>query len=63
MERITRFRAGIVLLLCVALIGFYIYRLYDEQIINTDVGRIIYETTFTTLARKKATRGEILNRK
>lgn len=62
MERITRFRAGIVLLLFVALIGFYIYRLYDEQIIKTDGGSISNETTFTTLTRVKAARGEILDR-
>ena len=53
MERITRFRAGIVLLLFVALIGFYVYRLYDEQIIKTDGGSISNETTFTTLTRVK----------
>lgn len=62
MERITRFRAGIVLLLFVALIGFYIYRLYDEQIIKTGGGSISNETTFTTLTRVKAARGEILDR-
>ena len=62
MERITRFRAGIVLLLFVALIGFYVYRLYDEQIIKTDGGSISNETTFTTLTRVKAARGEILDR-
>lgn len=62
MERITRFRAGIVLLLFVALIGFYIYRLYDEQIIKTDGGSVSNETTFTTLTRVKAARGEILDR-
>lgn len=62
MERITRFRAGIVLLLFAALIGFYIYRLYDEQIIKTDGGSVSNETTFTTLTRVKAARGEILDR-
>lgn len=62
MERITRFRAGIVLLLFTALIGFYVYRLYDEQIIKTDGGSISNETTFTTLTRVKAARGEILDR-
>lgn len=62
MERITRFRAGIVLLLFVALIGFYVYRLYDEQIIKTGGGSISNETTFTTLTRVKAARGEILDR-
>ena len=62
MERITRFRAGILLLLFTALIGFYVYRLYDEQIIKTDGGSISNETTFTTLTRVKAARGEILDR-
>lgn len=62
MERITRFRAGIVLLLFAALIGFYIYRLYDEQIIKTGGGSVSNETTFTTLTRVKAARGEILDR-
>lgn len=62
MERITRFRAGIVLLLFAALIGFYVYRLYDEQIIKTGGGSVSNETTFTTLTRVKAARGEILDR-
>lgn len=62
MERITRFRAGIVLLLFAALVGFYIFRLYDKQIVETGGGKISNETTFTTLTRVKAARGDILDR-
>lgn len=62
MERITRFRAGIVLLLFALLVGFYVFRLYDVQIIQTDGGNVSNETTFTTLTRVKAARGDILDR-
>ena len=61
MERITRNR---IRLLCVALILitlFFSFRLYDLQIIQTG-GKMDNSTTFTTLTRVKAARGDILDR-
>ena len=50
MERITRFRATILLLLLAALILFLAGRLYYLQIIETG-GRVDNTTTFTTVTR------------
>ncbi len=61
MERITRVRAGIILLLFALLLGFFAFRLYDYQMIQTG-GVIDNTTTFTTLTRVKAARGDILDR-
>ncbi len=61
MERITRFRAGVVLALLVVLIGFMAGRLYYLQIIQTG-GNTDNTTTFTTATRVKAARGSITDR-
>ena len=61
MERITRFRATILLLLLAALIIFLAGRLYYLQIIETG-GRVDNTTTFTTVTRVKAARGSISDR-
>jgi penicillin-binding protein 2 len=61
MERITRFRVRIILLLFVLVLGFFAIRLYDMQIIETG-GSKDNTTTFTTLTRVKAARGDILDR-
>ena len=61
MERITRFRATILLLLLAALILFLAGRLYYLQIIETG-GRVDNTTTFTTVTRVKAARGSISDR-
>lgn len=61
MERITRFRATVVVLLFALVLGFYAFRLYDVQIIQTG-GKVDNSTTFTTLTRVKAARGDILDR-
>ncbi|MBR7122569.1 MAG: hypothetical protein IKC95_03870 [Oscillospiraceae bacterium] len=60
MERITRFRIGIVVVLFIALISFFILKLYDLQIIQTG-GSTNNITTFTTRTRVKAGRGDILD--
>lgn len=62
MERITRFRAYLFLLLFVGIIGLFCFRLYDEQIIQTGGGTTSNEATFVTQTRVKAARGEILDR-
>ena len=61
MERITRFRAYLLLTLFLLLIGFFAFRLYDLQIIQTD-GNTSNISTFTTRTRVRAARGEILDR-
>lgn len=61
MERITRRRAWILLILFVAISLFYGFKLYDLQIIQTG-GAKDNQTTFTTYTRIKAARGDILDR-
>lgn len=60
MERITRFRAQLLILLFTALILFFSFKLYDLQIIQTG-GNKDNTTTFTTRTRVKAARGDILD--
>ena len=60
MERITRARVGVLLLIFCLVIGFFSFTLYDMQVILTggDTNNI---TTFETLTRVKAARGNILD--
>ncbi len=61
MERVNRLRA-LIMLLCVALVlGFFAFRIYDLQIIQTG-GNTDNTSTFTTFIRVKAARGEILDK-
>ena len=60
MERMTRTRVGALLLLFCFVIGFFGFKLYDMQIISTG-GSTNNITTFTTLTRVKAARGNILD--
>ena len=61
MERISRFRATVLLLLFALVIAFFVYTMYDLQIVETG-GVIDNTTTFTTITRVKAARGDILDR-
>ena len=61
MERITRLRARILLLIFAAVVFFYGCHLYDLQIISTG-GQTDNTTTFVTWTNVKAARGEILDR-
>ncbi len=61
MERITRRRIGLVLLAFVVILGLFSTTLYDLQIIQTG-GQADNTSTFTTLTRVKAARGNILDR-
>ena len=61
MERISRLRATILLLLFGLVIAFFVYTMYDLQIVETG-GVIDNTTTFTTITRVKAARGDILDR-
>ena len=61
MERITRFRARVLLIIFVAALVLYAFRLYDIQIIATG-GQGDNATVFITQTSVKAARGEILDR-
>ncbi len=60
MERITRFRTGVILLVLALILSFFGLRLYAMQIINSDVNRNNV-TTYTIRTRVRAARGEILD--
>jgi len=61
MERLTQFRAHLLLLLFAVVLGFFSYTLYDKQVYETG-GVIDNSTTYTTWTRVKAARGDILDR-
>jgi len=61
MERITRLRAYMLLLVFFLLLGIFAFRLYDMQIIETG-GNTNNASSFTTRTRVRAARGEILDR-
>ena len=60
MERITRLRARILLVLFAFVLSFFAFKLYDLQIIQTG-GNTDNTSTFITRTRVKAARGEILD--
>ena len=60
MERITQKRVGVLLLIFCLIVGFFGAKLYQMQIISTG-GSTNNITTFTTLTRVKAARGNILD--
>ena len=61
MERVSRFRAVLLLIFFCLILFFFSVRLFDLQIIETD-GNTDNTLTFTTLTRVKAARGDILDR-
>ena len=61
MERITRRRALLLLLIVSLVLGFFAFKIYDIQIIQTG-GNTDNTSTFTTYTRVKAARGEILDK-
>ena len=60
MERISRFRAQLMLLLFLLLLVFFGFTMFNLQVIETD-GKIDNTTTYTTITRVKAARGDILD--
>ena len=60
MERVTRFRARIIILLFLLVLGFFSFKLYDLQIVQTD-GAVSNSSNFITRTRIKAARGDILD--
>ena len=61
MERITKFRVTVFLLLFLALLGFFSVRLFTSQVVNADENSNNM-STYTTMTRVKAARGDILDR-
>ena len=61
MERISRFRAMILLSVFLVIIVLFSLKLFNLQIIETD-GKTDNTTTYTSLTRVKAARGDILDR-
>ena len=61
MDRISKFRATLIMLLFFLVVGFFTFKLYDMQIIETD-GNTDNSTTFTAYVTVKAARGDILDR-
>ncbi len=60
MERITKFRARLLIGFFVVVLVFFSFKLYDLQVIETG-GSTDNTTTFTTMTRVKAARGDILD--
>lgn len=61
MERISRFRAQVLLVLFLLLLVFFGFSMFNLQVIETE-GKIDNTTTYTTITRVKAARGDILDR-
>ncbi len=61
MDRITRVRAGILILIFSLVLSLFAFRLYDLQIIETG-GKVDNVKFYTTETRVKAPRGEITDR-
>ena len=61
MERISRFRVHILLAVFLLIAGFFAFKLYDKQIIETDGGNKDNTVTYVTKTRVKAARGDLLD--
>ena len=61
MERISRFRAGLLLVLFAFILVLYAGRLFVLQIIETD-GNTDNTQVYTTITTVRAARGDILDR-
>lgn len=61
MERITRFRARLLIGIFLVIVCLYAFHLYDLQIIQTG-GQVDNTTTFTTWTTVTADRGDLLDR-
>ena len=60
MERISRLRVRILLVIFALIVGFFAFKLYNEQIIKTG-GKIDNSVTYITKTRIKASRGDLLD--
>jgi len=61
MERISKFRASMVLVIVAVLFVALAFKIYDLQIVETG-GNVDNQDTFTIITRVKAARGDILDR-
>ena len=61
MERISRFRAVMLLLIFLGILTLYSFKLFDLQIIETD-GKRDNTTVYSTITTVRAARGDILDR-
>ena len=61
MERMTKFRVTLFLLFFMAILGFFSVRLFASQVVNADENSN-NKSTYTTMTRVKAARGDILDR-
>lgn len=61
MDGIKKIRSTALLLIFVAALGFYAFRMYKKQVVETG-GVVNNATTFTTQTRVRAARGDILDR-
>ena len=61
MERVSRVRVGFVLLFFIIVLGFFAFKLYDLQVIETG-GNMDNADTYTVRVAVKAARGDILDR-
>ncbi len=61
MERVSLRRGRGLVLIMLLVAGFFGWRLYKLQIIDTDGGKIDNSTYYTTITRVKAARGDILD--
>ena len=50
MERISRFRATVILVLFTLVLAFFVFKMYDLQVVETG-GVIDNTTTYTTITR------------
>ena len=60
MERITRFRSGVLLVLVALVFGFFTFKLYAMQVVDAEE-KVDNITTYTTITRVRAARGDILD--
>ena len=60
MERITRFRSGVLLVLVALVFGFFTFKLYTMQVVDAEE-KVENLTTYTTVTRVRAARGDILD--
>lgn len=60
MERITRMRAGLMLLAVALVLCFFAFRLYSEQVLDEAINSDNL-TTYTTRTRVRASRGDIVD--
>ncbi len=60
MEGIRKYRSAALLVIFALVLGFYISRMYNKQVVETG-GVVNNATTFTTKTRVKAARGDILD--